>query len=78
LLTLVVTPVAYSLFDDLSATARWRALASRVGSSASPLTDRLRRPTERRSARRRDAAADVETSATAEQEKVEIGAGLGD
>ncbi|HEX5733321.1 MAG TPA: efflux RND transporter permease subunit [Blastocatellia bacterium] len=78
LLTLVVTPVAYSLFDDLSATARWRALASRVGSLASPLTDRLRRAAERRSARRRDAAVDVETSATAEQEKVEIGAGLGD
>ncbi|HJQ70711.1 MAG TPA: efflux RND transporter permease subunit [Blastocatellia bacterium] len=77
LLTLVVTPVAYSLFDDLSATARWRGLASRVASLASPLTGRLRRAAERRSARR-DAAADVETSAAAEQEKVEIGAGLGD
>jgi HAE1 family hydrophobic/amphiphilic exporter-1 len=28
LLTLLVTPVAYSLFDDLAATARWRKLTS--------------------------------------------------
>ena len=37
LLTLLVTPVAYSLLDDLAATAAWKSLAARLGFLAHPL-----------------------------------------
>lgn len=42
LLTLIVTPVAYSLLDDLGQTAAWRALASRLQIATSPVTTWLR------------------------------------
>ncbi len=78
LLTLIVTPVAYSMFDDLAATAKWRAFAARVGRLASPLTNGLRRIAERRSLARREASANVEKASAAEQEKIEVTAGMGD
>jgi len=49
LLTLIATPVVYSLLDDLSSTARWRKFASATGRIAAPLTSVVRRlaPTRR-------------------------------
>lgn len=43
LLTLIVTPVAYSLLDDLGATATWRLLASRIYALTHPFRKKLRR-----------------------------------
>jgi HAE1 family hydrophobic/amphiphilic exporter-1 len=49
LLTLIATPVVYSLLDDLRSTARWRRFATATGRVASPLTGLARRlaPTRR-------------------------------
>jgi len=49
LLTLIATPVVYSLLDDLRSTARWRKFATATGRMASPLTGLARRlsPTRR-------------------------------
>jgi HAE1 family hydrophobic/amphiphilic exporter-1 len=49
LLTLVATPVVYSLLDDLHSTARWRRFARATGRIAAPLTSVVRRmaPTRR-------------------------------
>jgi hydrophobic/amphiphilic exporter-1 (mainly G- bacteria), HAE1 family len=41
LLTLIVTPVAYSLFDDIGTTAAWRALGRRLFSIAHPFRKRV-------------------------------------
>src|SRR4030095_15238128 len=49
LLTLIATPVVYSLLDDLRSTARMRRMATTTGRVASPLTGLARRlaPTRR-------------------------------
>ena len=49
LLTLVATPVVYSLLDDLSSTARWRRWAIAAGRFTAPVTSVVRRlaPTRR-------------------------------
>ena len=49
LLTLVATPVVYSLLDDMRSTARWRKLAATAGKLTAPVTNVVRRlaPTRR-------------------------------
>jgi HAE1 family hydrophobic/amphiphilic exporter-1 len=49
LLTLVATPVVYSLLDDMSSTAQWRRLARATGRFTAPITGVARRmaPTRR-------------------------------
>lgn len=44
LLTLIATPVAYSLLDDLSSTARWRRFSTALNGIRERLTPRLKRP----------------------------------
>ena len=44
LLTLIATPVAYSLLDDLSSTSRWRRAALAFGNIRGRLTAALRKP----------------------------------
>ena len=55
LLTLIATPVVYSLLDDLRATSRWRRLASITGSVSQSVVGKLKRP---RRARAREATAE--------------------
>jgi hypothetical protein len=43
LLTLVATPVVYSLLDDLSSTAKWRRLAGTAARLTAPVTGVFRK-----------------------------------
>jgi HAE1 family hydrophobic/amphiphilic exporter-1 len=49
LLTLIATPVVYSLLDDMGSTAKWRRFATATGRLTAPLTSIVRRiaPTRR-------------------------------
>ena len=44
LLTLIATPVVYSVLDDLSSTARWRRFAGAAARFAAPVTGVFRKP----------------------------------
>jgi hydrophobic/amphiphilic exporter-1 (mainly G- bacteria), HAE1 family len=71
LLTLIVTPVAYSLFDDMSATSAWSRLAARVYAVAHPFRRRVLPGV----ATRRSAAREIDAKA---DDEVKVGAGTGD
>jgi HAE1 family hydrophobic/amphiphilic exporter-1 len=44
LLTLIATPVVYSLLDDLKATSRWRRFAESAGTVSQSIRGKLKRP----------------------------------
>src|SRR5206468_11296295 len=44
LLTLIATPIVYSLLDDLRSTARWRRLAGNAARLTAPVTGVFRKP----------------------------------
>lgn len=58
LLTLIATPVVYSLLDDLRATSRWRRLAATTTSFSQSIVERFKRP-------RRAPAPEAETTSDA-------------
>jgi HAE1 family hydrophobic/amphiphilic exporter-1 len=71
LLTLIATPVVYSLLDDLRATSRLRRLASITGRVSQSVAGRLKRP---RRARARAAAAE-RAAVEAREDQIRAGAG---
>jgi HAE1 family hydrophobic/amphiphilic exporter-1 len=71
LLTLIVTPVAYSLFDDMSATSAWGRLAARGYALAHPVRRRVLPGV----AARRSTSREIDAKA---DEEVKVGAGTGD
>jgi HAE1 family hydrophobic/amphiphilic exporter-1 len=80
LLTLIVTPVAYSIFDDLGMLALSRSISSRIGRVAGPLANIARggfarlRPANGRA----EASPHLENATSNETEEVEVGARSGD
>ncbi|MEJ7619060.1 MAG: efflux RND transporter permease subunit, partial [Pyrinomonadaceae bacterium] len=79
-LTLLVTPVAYSIFDDLASTARWQALSGRIGGAKRRLRnwwDNRRRSADEVAV---EAEAPVIKQVDVEREKreFEVGVGSGD
>jgi HAE1 family hydrophobic/amphiphilic exporter-1 len=44
LLTLIATPVVYSLLDDLKQTSRWRRFAESVGTVSHGVVERFKKP----------------------------------
>ena len=75
LLTLIVTPVAYSLLDDIGTTAAWRSFASRLYALTHPLRRRLRAADEKRVASEINSiGAEIQAAAKADDElKVGVG-----
>jgi HAE1 family hydrophobic/amphiphilic exporter-1 len=71
LLTLIATPVVYSLLDDLKSTNRWRKFASITAEISGRLLGKLRKP---RKARAQEAAAEMAAVDTTE-EQIQAGAG---
>jgi HAE1 family hydrophobic/amphiphilic exporter-1 len=47
LLTLIATPVVYSLLDDLRATSRWRRFATTTAGVSQAMVERFKRPRRR-------------------------------
>jgi HAE1 family hydrophobic/amphiphilic exporter-1 len=75
LLTLIVTPVAYSLLDDLATTSAWRTVAARVSAIPVPFRKRSRSADAQRVSSEIDSiGAEIQAAAKADDEmKVGVG-----
>ncbi|HZM87192.1 MAG TPA: efflux RND transporter permease subunit [Blastocatellia bacterium] len=75
LLTLIVTPVAYSLLDDLGSTAMWRSMAGRLSAITHPFRKRFRSADAQRVSSEIDSiGAEIQAKAKADDElKVGVG-----
>jgi HAE1 family hydrophobic/amphiphilic exporter-1 len=71
LLTLIATPVVYSLLDDLSHTARWRRLTAKPARAYASLIARFRKP------RKREPAEEPVLHVTSDGENGRVRAGVG-
>ncbi len=68
LLTLIATPVVYSLLDDLKATTRWRSLAGVVSGISSSIVGKLKR-------RRRVEEEEVTAEHASREDQIQAGVG---
>ena len=75
LLTLIVTPVAYSLLDDLGTTAAWRSVAARLSALTQPFRRRSRSADAQRVSSEIDSiGAEIQAASKADDEmKVGVG-----
>ncbi len=71
LLTLIATPVVYSLLDDLKATSRWRRFTGVTGRASGKILGKLKRP---RRAPGREAAAE-RSAVEGREDQIQAGAG---
>jgi len=71
LLTLIATPVAYSLLDDVGATSRWRKFAGVTGRVSQKAFGRFKKP---RKVKASEATAE-RSSVDAREDHVQAGAG---
>ncbi len=79
LLTLIITPVAYSLLDDVAQTAAWRRFAGRIYGFTYPLRKRFASllPRRRKPSEMDEIVSEFEGKAET-KEDVKVGAGSGD
>jgi HAE1 family hydrophobic/amphiphilic exporter-1 len=75
LLTLIVTPVAYSLLDDIGTTEAWRSLASRLYAMTHPFRKRVRAGDAQRVSSEIDSIGEEIQAAAKADDEMKVGVG---